>query len=369
MNVFFILVATCLVGLCHCQGSRFSGNRLIIEVLDDYAEDEVVISHIADETRKGGSSGKRQIWDLANGTAYEVEYTLSSARRYSDEKVADVAVDESPVPQTSRHTTTLDISSPDEDKSQSFDYTFTANAIRLVVPNKDVSVSKLVNGTEEVYTLSSGETLDHAKVYLNKDGKPELVLVVTKTSSASKECYLELKDSKWVPCSNIEERIKGLRDPAEWESDFDIDISSISDTTECSIFETELLGVTTKYIYPKAGHNAMNVNDGSKELWKSAISVNRSGPGEGSDACLSCLIHKNGSMELLEMIVVERLTRRYNYFEKVDGKWTSIDKKDYDKKLKDLKNDVTNQSSVEESKKSSRESPNPSSHPSTTTSS
>ncbi|EKX72101.1 hypothetical protein BEWA_045650 [Theileria equi strain WA] len=101
----------------------------------------------------------------------------------------------------------IDISHPSRLLCKSFDYSFDGNAIKLVVSNKGVSVSKLVNDTETVWTPSSGEIIDHTKVYINKDGNPELALLVTTLSGTSKETYLELKDGKWVSSNNNEERI------------------------------------------------------------------------------------------------------------------------------------------------------------------
>lgn len=95
MKVFSILVATCLLGLCHCRRSRVPTDRLVIEVLDDYVEDEIMTTYLVEGVNRSGSSawtGKRLVWDLSNGTVYEVEYTLPLALRYSDEKVEDMAL-------------------------------------------------------------------------------------------------------------------------------------------------------------------------------------------------------------------------------------------------------------------------------------
>ncbi|AFZ80937.1 hypothetical protein BEWA_003450 [Theileria equi strain WA] len=201
---------------------------------------------------------------------------------------------------------------------------------------KGVTVTKVVDGDGDIYTLSSGEAFDHAKVYLNKDGKPELVLVVTKRADTSKETYLELKDGKWVSCDDHDAKIKSLKDTTEWKSDFEIDLSLANSTNECSIFETELLGVTTRHFYPKPGHAPIKVQDGNKELWKSTTCATKFGS-NSSDSCLSCLIYEKGDIKILEMITVERLTRRWKYFERTGTEWKSITKKeDFDKKLSEI---------------------------------
>ncbi|AFZ81005.1 signal peptide-containing protein [Theileria equi strain WA] len=236
----------------------------------------------------------------------------------------------------------LNIAHPSRLLCQSFNYTFAANAVQLIVPNKGVSVSKLVNNTETVWTAEPGETFDHAKVYLNKDKKPELVLLVTTLSGTPKETYLELKDGKWVSCNDKDAKMKNLKDTTEWKSDFELDLSASKDTDKCRIFEAELLGVTTRHFYPKPGHVPIKVQDGNKELWKSTTCATKFGS-NSSDSCLSCLIYEKGDIKILEMITVERLTKRYNYFERVSGEaWKTITEEDFDKKLKDMRNGTAN---------------------------
>ncbi|AFZ80643.1 signal peptide-containing protein [Theileria equi strain WA] len=108
---------------------------------------------------------------------------------------------------------TLDISHPNRLLCKSFDYSFAGNAIKLVVSNKGVSISRLVNGTEEVYTRSSGETFEYARVYLNKDGTPELILITLRTlSGISRRDYVKTENG-WSVCNNSDATIKSLRDP------------------------------------------------------------------------------------------------------------------------------------------------------------
>ncbi|EKX72399.1 hypothetical protein BEWA_048660 [Theileria equi strain WA] len=220
--------------------------------------------------------------------------------------------------------TTLDISKPDKDKSQSFDYTFAGNAIRLVVPNKGISVSKLVSGTEEVYTLSAGEMLEYIRVYLNKDKKPELASVTLQTSSGVLRRDYVKSENGWVFCTDTDAKMKNLKDTTEWKSNFEIDLSASKDTDECRVFEAELLGVTTKHFFPTPGYHAKK---GVYARWN----------GYFDDYCLSCLIHKRGNIELLVMIVVERLTRRWKYFEKNADGWKDLTRDEFDRKIEEIK--------------------------------
>ncbi|AFZ79251.1 hypothetical protein BEWA_020980 [Theileria equi strain WA] len=352
MNVFSVILATCLVGLCRCRNSRLPTDRFIIEILDDYAEDEIVTSDFVEETETHKSTawtGKKLVWDMANGTVYEAEYTPSLARRRNDEKVEDVAVDDSRVLTHSRHTTTLDLANPDKDECEFFEYPFAGNVIKLIVPKKNTTVIRLVDGEKEIWIPSTGETFDHTKVYLNKDGTPELVLVVTKRADTSKETYLELKDGKWKSCTNHEEKMRILMAPAEWISNFELDLALANSTDECSSFEVDLLGVTTKHFYPKPGHVAIQVKDGNEELWHAGKHVSRYGGriigmfGGYDDYCRYCLIYRKGDKELLEIVTVENLSRWWKYFEKnADGKWTSMtEKNDFLRKLQEMRKSVS----------------------------
>ncbi|EKX72279.1 hypothetical protein BEWA_047440 [Theileria equi strain WA] len=220
--------------------------------------------------------------------------------------------------------TSLNISHPSRILCQSFDYTFDGNAIRLIVPKKGVSVSKLANGSEAIWIPEDGETFGHARVYLNKDGKPELVLLVTTSSGTSKETYLELKDGKWVSCDDHDAKMKTLKVITEWISDSTIDLSASKDTKECITFETDIVGITTRHFYPKAGYLAVKVNDGTRSIWEPTKPGSRYGSEEdfdGYDYCLSCLVYRKENVRLLEMIVVERLSRRWKYFEKSGEEW------------------------------------------------
>ncbi|EKX72589.1 hypothetical protein BEWA_050570 [Theileria equi strain WA] len=223
----------------------------------------------------------------------------------------------------------LDLASPSRLLCKSFEYSFAGNAIRLIVPNKGVTVSKLLNGTEEVYTLSSEEEFDHTKVYLNKDGKPELASVTLKTSSGVSHKAYSKNGGGWTFCADSETKMKGLRTSATFKSNFTMDISSVTSTKECTVFEVYLLGVTTRHFYPKPGYVSIKVKDGDKRLW---TFINP------SDACLFCFIYKRDNKEVLEMAVVNGILRRWKFFERVDGnEWKKVDKGKFLGKLKEIR--------------------------------
>ncbi|AFZ79973.1 signal peptide-containing protein [Theileria equi strain WA] len=266
MNVFSILLVTYLLGLCHCKNSRLPTNRPVIEVLDDYTEDEIVNYYPIRETRRSESSGQRQVWDLSNGTAYEELNAKTHSRRGS---------------------TILDFESLDEDEFNFFYYDFAGNSMKLVVPKKNNTVIRRPTPRAEV------------------NGS----LAV------------------------IEEKIKNLVVISNWESDFGLDVST-TNATECTIFQVELVGITTKHFFPKPNHVAREVKDGNKELWKFK---NALGGFDGHNYCNYCLIYKRGNINLLEVAVTENNSRGKKYFEKVGGTWNMVNRDVFLNKLKEMK--------------------------------
>ncbi|AFZ80069.1 signal peptide-containing protein [Theileria equi strain WA] len=235
---------------------------------------------------------------------------------------------------------TIDINNPDREQCDCFYHLFYATSIKLTVPKKDVAVAKIVRGSETLWTLPSGEKVDHVRAYLNESNEPELILIVTTVSTTMNITYLELKDGKWIPCNNYHGKIANLRKIGTWKANFELDLASTTETTECTIFEVDLLGVTTKHFYPKAEYTAITVKDGGKYVWTHSGSVYTAGNKPSFDGhryyCRYCIIYKHGDKELLETVVVENSSTRHNYFEKTDTEWKEIKKEDYDKKIEEM---------------------------------
>ncbi|EKX72542.1 hypothetical protein BEWA_050100 [Theileria equi strain WA] len=154
----------------------------------------------------------------------------------------------------SREDASLNIGHPSRLICKSFDYTFAGNAVQLIVPNKGVSVSKLMNGSEEVWTAEEEEAFDHAEIYLNRDGRAELAVLILRTSSGLSRRDYARDENGWAVCDNSEDKMLSLVVITQCISNFELDLSASSDTKECTIFQVELLGVTTKHFYPKPGH-------------------------------------------------------------------------------------------------------------------
>ncbi|EKX72570.1 signal peptide containing protein [Theileria equi strain WA] len=309
MRVLAVLLTVCLVGVCYCgdNDGKVVGKRAVPQ---KGAQQQKVVQHAQQgQTQANAQPADKPVESQTPKEDVSTETTQSAGQSGA----------------------TLDISSIDSSSYQSFDYSFSGNAIRLIVPKKGVTVTKLMNGTEEVYTLSTGETFEYSKLYLNKDKNPELVRVWNRNSSGLK-CVDYLKNgSKWEPSRDSDVKIKSLQDPVRQPSIFDMNLSANRDTNTCSVFQVDLLGVTTKHFYPKHGYATRKVKNGDKIIWT----------GRANDRCLSCIIHKHGSVELLEMVVVETLSERSKYFEKNGEEWMEINKTDFDQKLNEMRKSVS----------------------------
>ncbi|AFZ79928.1 hypothetical protein BEWA_027770 [Theileria equi strain WA] len=228
----------------------------------------------------------------------------------------------------------LNISHPNRLLCKSFDYNFAGNAVQLIVPNKGISVSKLMYENGTVWTPGYDEEFGYAKTYLNKEGKAELVSVTLKTSSGILRRDYMKGYSGWTSCSNTEERMRSLRTSTTFKSNFTMDIALANSTKECSVFEVDLLGITIRHFFPKPGYVAEKVKDRNISLWeRGQFEV----IGGSSDRCLFCLIYKNGDKELVEMILLENLSERGRYLEKVDRRWAKITRGEFDKKYYELR--------------------------------
>ncbi|EKX72602.1 signal peptide containing protein [Theileria equi strain WA] len=344
MRILAVLWTVCLLGLCHCKGSRVPGDRPFIEVLDDYTEDEIVNDHPTKETRKGGSNGKRQVWDMANGTVYEGGYNEASSENLrsspqqpvesprptpdtastpsKESSVTESAGKDGGVPSLESDPGTIDVNHPDSSLCDSFDYYYDDSLTRLIAPLSGKSIEKLKDDTKKIWSLGSGEILQHAKVYLNKDKKAEVMFVVVKNSSGITRTYYVKNDIGWVETLlPFPDRINEIKAKA---TNVTIDIGNEKDTEQCHLISTELLGLKVKMFIPGFGYHAKEVKDGDKSLWKAAEN--------SGERCLSCDIYTKENNSPLLLITIKDKEFKSEYFEKGEGGWKSTTKEEFGKK-------------------------------------
>ncbi|EKX72794.1 conserved hypothetical protein [Theileria equi strain WA] len=208
----------------------------------------------------------------------------------------------------------------------SFEYYHDENHIKLVLPQEGVIVTK-ISESRSVWTGKTGEVLEYAKAYLNKDGKPGFVRVWKRDSSGVK-CvnYTTGRVYGWSEFKgDISIKINPLKVPVERKGDFVIDLKKDEDTKKCRIFSVNFLGVPTRSYSPKPGYYATEVKDGDESLWKAS---------EGTDErCLSCDVYTKDEERILSITKKKNDKTDDASFEFSDGEWKHITEDEFHRKF------------------------------------
>ncbi|AFZ79468.1 hypothetical protein BEWA_023170 [Theileria equi strain WA] len=223
---------------------------------------------------------------------------------------------------------TMDVANLCSQNYKHVDYVYDNNYIRLFLPNEGMIIAKLIDGENSIWEAKSDEKFEFAKVYLNKDGKAEVMLVTKNTPSGVKCKYYTKTWTGWRESKDIGDRVPKLKVFAQQKSDFNIDLSLETSTTECTIFEAELLGVTTKHFYPKLGYIAKEVMYNGATLWKST---------NGNEKCIGCELYLRGHGRPLLAITIKGRTKDYKFFEKEGSRWVPIKNEEFSEKLERMK--------------------------------
>ncbi|EKX73670.1 hypothetical protein BEWA_037060 [Theileria equi strain WA] len=222
---------------------------------------------------------------------------------------------------------TLKLTKPDDSIYQSFEYYHDDNHIKLVLPQEDVTVTKLLESRSTIWTGKAGETLEYAKVYLNKDGKPGFVRV-WKRDSSGVTCmnYTTGRVYGWSEFKDdISTKINSLKVATEHKGDFVIDLQKDEDTKKCRIFSVNFLGVPTRSYSPKPGYYATEVMDGDESLWKASESTN--------ERCLSCDVYTKDEQRILSITKKKNDKTDDAFFEFSDGEWKSMTEDEFHRKF------------------------------------
>ncbi|EKX72236.1 signal peptide containing protein [Theileria equi strain WA] len=224
----------------------------------------------------------------------------------------------------------LDLSYPNSRIHRSFHYNSDDNHIRLIIPEDDARIRKVVSGQEEVWIPGRGEKFEYAKVFL-KNRVPSLVFIVKSKNTATWKWYVKT-GNKWKECGRTyNNEMYKLRIPVEKKEDFALEINDSQDTDKCRIFETKILGSPIKLYFPKPGYHVQEVKDTETTIWKAS---------EGTDErCVSCnLFSEYGKPSFFLLKVREKNLLRLVYFEKENnGRWSYINSNQFNKRLSKIR--------------------------------
>ncbi|EKX73370.1 signal peptide containing protein [Theileria equi strain WA] len=347
MKVFSILLTTCLLGLCHCKRSKFITDRPVIEVLDDYAEDEIVTSDLVEETEtyeSAGRTGKKQVWDMANGTVYEEYFTGLEKMHSTDvigESLSEGNKETKPVEHlpaevakantesvSSSELISLHVANLDPSICDSFYYTVDDVPTKFIV-SKDVNVNRLLTGQNVIWKAPQGEKVVYTKLFL-KNNKPKIV----KIASANPKMELKYKifcnkNGKWEDClASFKGEMKKLKVPVERKGDFTISTGDTKDTDKCKIFDATILGMTSRFYFPKPGYVAKEIKDGAKSIWKAT---------KADGMCTSFTMYLNIEPPLIILIHKDGNNLPVERFAKISGEWKKLSKEEFGKRLQSAK--------------------------------
>ncbi|AFZ80672.1 hypothetical protein BEWA_000770 [Theileria equi strain WA] len=214
---------------------------------------------------------------------------------------------------------TIDITEKRMDLYKTIHYECEQNSIRLILPHKDIRVDKVASDGIILSEFSSTEALEYIKAYLNIDGKPELVIVMFTDNGNLRSRNYARKKEEWERNSyNYITMIKDLQFDVSMSCNCLIDVGCAVDNENCTIFDADILGLYTRFFFPKSGHVAREVRYNQQILWTA---------NQGEDGkCISCAIYTYGTTSLLFFRVKVGEGIYYRWFDKVDGSWKEVER-------------------------------------------
>ncbi|EKX72481.1 signal peptide containing protein [Theileria equi strain WA] len=222
----------------------------------------------------------------------------------------------------------LDITKLDSSKFSSFEYIYDDNLTQLIAPNKDTTVTRLMNDKEEVWTPGENEEFGYARVYLDENREPRVINVASTISSRIEYNYFAKNGTKWECARDHAEKLKALKVVPTSKSDISIDLEREEDTDECRVLNVELMNVPTRFHLPMPEYHANEVRYVEDLLWAAS----------GNERCKSCAIYSKNDVRLLAIFIKKGDDLEHKYFEKVDETWKDLTHEAFFKKYNEMRN-------------------------------
>ncbi|EKX72010.1 signal peptide containing protein [Theileria equi strain WA] len=216
--------------------------------------------------------------------------------------------------------TTLNLQFPDYTSCKSFNYNCEGVQTRWTIPLNCV-ITKLVNIRSEIWNAKPGEEFVYTKAYLNKDGQPEIVLVVVKSKDSISKKYYKHKNGLWPRSKKCySEKIKTLKSFTPKKGEFTIILGDENETAECNIFNVTILDTQVRALIPKPGNHAILVVHGEHTLWKA----------ENNKHCLFAYLYFKDELPYLVRMKIRTLEgSEHKFFKKDAEKWVEIALEDF----------------------------------------
>ncbi|EKX73603.1 hypothetical protein BEWA_036390 [Theileria equi strain WA] len=202
----------------------------------------------------------------------------------------------------------------------------------------------------EIWKSENGEECICARFYTRRGGF--CTLYVKKGNSTETKDF-EYSNNKWNSVTNRNTLITTCNSSGAPEDAKTKVTTNIMDVTkeDNEVYNTStstVSGINVKRHTPLPNKWINEVKEGEASMWKT--------PDAQRERCVSCELKSRGNTSVAILTLATTFDLCFLYFEKnASGKWTLIKKKEFDKKLDDMKKMETNQPSQPASKQVSQQ--------------
>ncbi|AFZ80036.1 hypothetical protein BEWA_028860 [Theileria equi strain WA] len=222
---------------------------------------------------------------------------------------------------------TLDIAKLNPSLCKLHEYYYDSHHIALIVPKEEVTVTGLVQAKFPIWIAKPGEFCEFSKLYLNKDNKPDLVLVAKRSASGVSARWYAKSLGVWVKWKNVEERINKLSTFIDRPATFVMNMDDTDDLPHCTIFDAKILGAQARLYFPKPGYYATEVKSGDVSIWKA----------EKGDKCMACDLYSRDGEPLFALISIRNEEgKTYRRFGRRDQEWNEMTEKEFNELRQEL---------------------------------
>ncbi|EKX72397.1 signal peptide containing protein [Theileria equi strain WA] len=219
---------------------------------------------------------------------------------------------------------TIDIATPDTRECQCFKYHHDEIPIVLIVPKTNM-VKNIAEGKFLIWTTSPGEKVEYSKMFL-KNGEPEMLLIAKSCDNVVRHTRFIKHEGVWEECKSFKGRTHRLKVPVETSTEFPLRIEDEESTKECTVFQTLLFGVNTRFYSPNPGYVATEVFYGKSSIWI----------GGENERCISCDLYSEMERPSFILLTIKDVRGlRSKYYRVIDGEWKNITAQDFEQKRRE----------------------------------
>ncbi|EKX74012.1 conserved hypothetical protein [Theileria equi strain WA] len=238
-----------------------------------------------------------------------------------------------------------------DDVADLYEYYSSGMLVTVAFPKfKTTSVSCI----GEIWKTENGEECICARFYTRRGW---FCTLYVKKGNSTEIKNFEYSNNKWNSVTNRNTLIHACNSygaPEDTKTNVTTTAMDITkdDNTVYTTKTFTVSGINVKRQTPLPNKFINEVKEGEASMWKT--------PEGQSHRCVSCVFKSRGNVSLTSMLVCTSFELWFLYFEKNgNGEWKSIERKEFDKKLDDMKNDQPSQPPATETTGKSEEAPKP----------